>query len=197
MNNNPEKINSGPEHEHNPGALEQTGTQQREKLRKDRLEKDNEREQKPSGETIDDARHEALEMATSAELEKKAKLDALPPHAEQRNDGPIRQGELEAGFHATMKEVQEQMPAPSRAFSRVIHNKTVEKVSDVAATTVARPNAILSGAIFAFVLTLGIYLVAKNLGYPLSGFETIGAFILGWVIGIVYDFLKVMITGRK
>lgn len=89
------------------------------------------------------------------------------------------------------------MSPSARAFSKVIHNKAVEKVSDVGAATVARPNAILSGAIFAFVLTLGVYLIAKHLGYPLSGFESIGAFILGWILGIVYDFLKVMITGRK
>ena len=96
-----------------------------------------------------------------------------------------------------MKEVRSQMSAPSRTFSKVIHNKTVEKVSDGVGATIARPNAILSGAIFAFVLTLGVYLLAKNLGYPLSGFETIAAFILGWMLGIAYDFLKVMITGRK
>jgi hypothetical protein len=35
------------------------------------------------------------------------------------------------------------------------------------------------------------------MGYPLSGFETIGAFALGWMLGIVFDFFKVMVTGRK
>ena len=89
------------------------------------------------------------------------------------------------------------MTPASRTFSRIIHNKTVEKVSDAAGNTIARPNAILSGAVLAFVLTLSVYLIAKNLGYPLSGFETIGAFAVGWVLGITYDFLKVMVTGRK
>ena len=96
-----------------------------------------------------------------------------------------------------MQEVQSQMSAPSRTFSEVIHNKVVEKASKAIGSTVARPNALLSGAVFAFILTLGVYLVAKNLGYPLSGFETIAVFILGWALGITFDFVKVMVTGRK
>jgi hypothetical protein len=96
-----------------------------------------------------------------------------------------------------MADARAHMSAPSRAFSKVIHNKTVEQVSAAVGSTVARPNAILSGAVFAFLLTLAVYLIAKNLGYPLSGFETIGAFALGWILGILYDFFKVMITGRK
>jgi hypothetical protein len=40
-------------------------------------------------------------------------------------------------------------------------------------------------------------LVAKHYGYRLSGFEAIGAFIAGWLVGILYDFFKVMITGKK
>jgi hypothetical protein len=42
-----------------------------------------------------------------------------------------------------------------------------------------------------------VYVVSKYYGYALSGFETIGAFIAGWVLGILYDFFKVMITGKK
>ena len=60
-----------------------------------------------------------------------------------------------------------------------------------------RPNAILAGAVVAFVLVLAVYLISKFYGYTLSGFETIGAFIVGWVLGILYDFFKVMITGKK
>ncbi|HRN90324.1 MAG TPA: hypothetical protein PK543_01410, partial [Candidatus Saccharibacteria bacterium] len=76
-------------------------------------------------------------------------------------------------------------------------NKTVEKVSDVVGSTVARPNAVLSGAVSAFILTLAVYIVAKTIGYRLSGFETIAAFIVGWTIGILYDYLRILITGKK
>ena len=186
---NKERIQFGGEHERNPDALAEAGQERSRELHeklKENIEK--------SPENADDLKKEALERALSKERGEKH-VEASP--AERRAQGPISKYEKEASFGATMKEVRSQMSAPSRTFSKVIHNKTVEKVSDGVGATIARSNAILSGAIFAFVLTLGVYLLAKNLGYPLSGFETIAAFALGWALGIAYDFLKVMITGRK
>ena len=141
------------------------------------------------------ARHEALDKASSVERETTAAIERQPSPAERR--GPASRSERKASFKATMDEVQSQMSAPSRTFSKVIHAKPIEKASEVTGATIARPNALLSGAVFAFALTLVVYLVAKNIGYPLSGFESIGAFILGWLLGIAYDFIRVMITGRR
>ena len=183
---NKEKVQFRGEHERNPDALAEAGKERSRELHeqlKENLEK--------SPENAEDLKQEALEKALSKEKEEKQ------VEAERRTQGPISKLEKEASFNTTMKEVRGQMSTPSRTFSKVIHNKTVEKVSESIGETVARPNAILSGAIFAFILTLGVYLLAKNLGYSLSGFETIAAFVLGWALGIVYDFLKVMITGRK
>lgn len=183
-----------PEYKTNPEVLREAAREHGERLREERAEKAGE----TTRENLDEARHEALERATSIEREKtKAEQQERQPSPAERRNRPIGQAERDASFNATMNEIQTHMSTPSRAFSKVIHNKTVEKVSEVGAATIARPNAILSGAVAAFVLTLAVYLVAKNLGYPLSGFETIGAFVLGWVLGIAYDFLKVMVTGRK
>jgi hypothetical protein len=51
--------------------------------------------------------------------------------------------------------------------------------------------------VFAFIFTLAVYLIAKNIGYKLSGFETILAFCTGWIVGILYDDLRLIITGKK
>lgn len=95
-----------------------------------------------------------------------------------------------------MNDVQTQMSPVERGFSKFIHVPAVEKASDVAGSTVARPNAILAGSLSAFILVLGVYLVARYYGYPLSGTETMVAFAAGWVLGVVFDFLRLMITGR-
>lgn len=191
---NKEKNIFNPEVKKNHEALKEAGEKQNERLREDRLERAGEK----SPENLEDARHEALEKATSKEklAEDHEKTERAPSPAERRN-GPIGKAERDTSFNMTMKEVRSQMSAPSRTFSKIIHNKTVERVSEVTGNTIARPDAILSGAIFAFLMTLGVYLVAKNLGYPLSGFETIGAFALGWILGLSFDFIKVMVTGRK
>lgn len=188
---NREKISFGPEYVKNPEALEQAGNERREQLR-EKIEKTGEQ----SHENVDEARHEALKQAIDSE--KPDNNDANPPlSVERRKNGPISKHAREVSFKSTMRGVQGQMSAPSRLFSKVIHNKVIEQASDMTASTIARPNALLSGSIFAFVLTLGVYITAKNMGYTLSGFESIGAFTLGWVLGIIYDFLKAMITGRR
>ena len=191
-----EKINQNQEKEHGASErLKDAGFERQAELENLREQLEKSAEQSPE-KNIDKARHE-VEKATAEELEKRApEQERQPSPAERRTSSPNK-AELDSSFNTTMTEAQAHMSAPSRAFSKVIHNKAVEKVSEAAGSTIARPDAILSGAIFAFILTLAVYLVAKNFGYPLSGFETIGAFALGWVLGLTYDFLKVMITGRK
>lgn len=145
-----------------------------------------------------DARKEALKEAISVErgsAEKKAKEPAGSPA--KRRHGVVSKKEREASYKHHMKQLQSELTPAQRTFSRFIHNPVVEKTSEVVGSTVARPNAILAGAIVAFFLVLAVYVVSKFYGYTLSGFETIGAFIAGWILGILYDFFKVMITGKK
>lgn len=141
------------------------------------------------------ARVEALETAISVESGGKEKESKAPSSSPRR--GPINKSQRDKSYKHTMKQVQNELPAVSRAFSKVIHNKTIEKTSEVLGDTIARPNAILAGAFSAFILTLLTYTVAKTIGYALSGFETIAAFIVGWLIGIVYDYMRVLFTGKK
>lgn len=162
--------------------------------RHEELRKEHEKSVETSQENLGEVRKE-IEDALTIEKERNVHEHEKAEAPERKPENSVKKS-ADASFNDTMDEVRSQLPASSRAFSRIIHNKTVEKVSEGVGSTVARPNAILSGAIFAFILTLGVYLLAKNLGYPLSGFETIAAFILGWALGVIYDFLKVMITGR-
>lgn len=186
----PFKHEQGPD----PEALKQVGAERQEELHQ-HFEKV---ELKTPEQDAEKLQREAFEKAASIERDKAHETaQEAAPEKEKPRTGRRSTKELEASYDATMDEMRTHMSPSSRAFSKVIHNKVVDGVSSAVGSTIARPNAILSGAVFAFVLTLAVYLLAKNLGYPLSGFETIGAFILGWVLGILYDFLKVMITGRK
>ena len=186
-----EKLPSSPEHAYNPLELEKARHEQHEALR-EQHERVGELSRERDTET---ARQEALERARS--IEKQHEEDKSLSPAERRSEHIISNKDREASFTTTMQEVRTHMSAPSRTFSKVIHNKTVEQTSEAVGSTIARPNAILSGSILAFIVMASVYFIAKNLGYTLSGFETIGAFAAGWLLGILYDFLKVMITGRK
>ena len=142
------------------------------------------------------ARTEAMQTAISVEVKskdiEKSKSRASSPHR-----GSISDKDRNNSYTKTIKQVQSELPAGSRLFSKITHNKFIEKTSDVVGSTIARPNAMLSGAVAAFILTLLTYTIAKTVGYALSGFETIAAFLIGWVIGIIYDYLRVLVTGKK
>lgn len=140
------------------------------------------------------ARVEALETAISVEAggkEKARKESTTAP--KPKNNKKNR----DASFKKQMQTIQADMSLSQRVFSKFIHVKPIEQTSDAVGASFARPNAILAGSITAFALTLGVYLIAKFVGYNLSGFETIGAFVVGWILGIVYDYLRLIITGKK
>jgi len=148
---------------------------------------------------VEKAKIEALESAISVE-KGGAEKDRRPkdsPAARRRGGTVVPKKEKDASYKKRIKQVQEELPPSERAFSKVIHNPIIEKTSEVLGSTVARPNAILAGAVTAFFLVLAVYVLAKTFGYTLSGFETIAAFIVGWAFGLLYDYLRVMITGKK
>jgi len=189
MSTNPEQLPSSAEQHID---VVEAAQEQLEKLDQN-VERANENNQQKSEQ---EARQEA-ENALRVE-KKAAAAEKKPAHqASPKRRGGIPKNERERSFVHNIQRVQGELSPGARAFSKVIHNRAVEATSDVVGATVARPNAILAGALSAFVLVLAVYIVAKTFGYALSGFETIGAFIVGWVLGLVYDYLRLVITGKK
>jgi hypothetical protein len=157
------------------------------------------REKLPSGPEHERGREqEANEARIEAYKEAKAAAEhTADGHESEEPKTFIASAERDRSYRQTLNEVQRQMSAPSRAFSKVIHNKAVEKVSDIAGSTIGRPNAVLAGAICAFVLVLGLYVHARYSGYALSGSETIAAFIIGWLVGLLFDLLRGLFKGKR
>ncbi len=198
MISNPESTNS--EYEVNNNL--EINTSAAEQLEKISEEKKASPETSPRDiETQTHAQTEAEKKARERALEVVAKAEnkelGLSNKSSSVRRGAISKKERKESYKKTMKQVQKELPTSSRAFSKIIHIAPIEKTSEIISSTIARPNAILSGSIVAFILTLFTYVTAKNIGYRLSGFETIIAFVIGWVIGILYDYLKAMITGKK
>lgn len=132
---------------------------------------------------------EALDIAKT-KVEHQAIAEKAPRASPEVHHKPVRKIDREASFQHIMEDIRPKMSPSSRVFSEIIHNPVIEKVSDGAGKTVARPNAILAGSISASVAVLATYIIARQYGYPLSGAETIVSFAIGWMIGIIYDFAK-------
>lgn len=187
MSNNPEQITGAQEtsYEINKSAQEQLERLQ-DKEKTIEIPSDTAEKQ------INEARKEIAETVISVEADSKKS-----EHTQSLRRGPISKKQSDESYKKIMSQVQNELSPVSRSFSKVIHNKTIERTSEIIGATIARPNAILAGAFVAFLVTLLTYTVAKTIGYPLSGLETISAFIVGWVLGVIYDYLKVIITGKK
>ncbi|MDO4774032.1 MAG: hypothetical protein Q4A37_02810 [Candidatus Saccharibacteria bacterium] len=143
--------------------------------------------------------HEAMEVArnTAESATETARTKEAKRKPASRERRILTKADRKQAFDKTMQTVQSQLSAPSRTFSKFIHNPIVEKVSDVAGNTIARPNAILSGSLAALILTLAIYFIARRNGYPLSGTEMLAAFFVGWVIGNIIDYARIALGRRK
>ena len=187
--NNPEKISTA------EIALDtgEAAAKQSEKLRK--LEASGEKSPEQSGEQLAaDARKETESIF--AKEAGKERRQGGEPTASPSTIRKITKREKEKAFKQTLTRVQSEMSTPARTFSKIIHSPVVEKASDVIASTAARPNALLTGSIMAFILLSIVYLVGRTYGYQLSGFEMIAAYGFGWVLGLLGDYVKIMATGR-
>lgn len=175
--------------------LEASADRQYEKIR-EAVENKSERSPESNKESLSESLEKAHELARESErstqehddneLEKHESAPPISPRAKRKE-----------AYDHTMSEVRGHLTPASRAFSKVIHNPAVETVSEAAGKTVARPNAVLGGSMTAFFVVLAVFLIARHYGYPLSGSETILAFAAGWVLGIIFDYMRVMITGRR
>lgn len=182
---NHEKTAPKAENEHNSEAHSES-TEYHEALR-DQLEraelehepKDNEKE----------ASEKAAELAQQAE-DKKAQEAIEQSKQPNHHRGAPSKKQLRDSFNEQMQSIQDELGGGSKLFSKFIHIPVVEKTSDFIESTIARPTALLSGSIAAFLTIAIAYFVAKYYGFQLSGFETIGAFIIGWTLGFAYDYIR-------
>ena len=185
---------NGVERELNQEALQEAGEQGRERIAEQLERRSPESRAEKNAHEIS---QEALEHAASKHEKESSHQERSIDDLETKRKSPATKRQQAEAFNRVMDEAQSHMSPASRTFSKIIHNPVIEKTSEAVGKTIARPNAILSGSVGAFVIVLGVFLIARHYGYPLSGAETIVAFAAGWVVGIVYDFLRAMITGGR
>ena len=136
--------------------------------------------------------HEAKEKALSAKEVLEKHQDQEKPHHEQPT---FINRELKGmAYKRTLTRTQKSLPAPARAFSKVIHNPAVEAVSEIAAKTVARPSGILAGGIIAVIGSSIFLWAAKHYGYEynflLFALLFGGGFMLGLLLELIYRLVR-------
>lgn len=145
-------------------------------------------------------REKTLEAARD-ELKKAEHKPAPEPAEKAKQSEPVH---VEAGpkqrrdlFDRQMQKVRAQLPSGSRAFSKVVHNRVVEDVSEFLEDTVLRPPLLITGSVIGLIFSIIVYIFAWVQGFRLSGSEVVFGFAVGWIIGAVGETIVRTMKRRK
>lgn len=89
----------------------------------------------------------------------------------------------QTSFEQTIKQVQSKLKGTDKAFSKVVHNKSIDKLSNIGSSTIARPSGILGGSISAFLGSSILLFTAKHYGFSYNYLLLILLFVIGFLIG--------------
>lgn len=131
------------------------------------------------GQTLEKIRSSVNHEAVSG---KEVGIDKAVNNPSQ-NTSPFVNHELkQLMFKRTLTQVQKQLSAPSRVFSKVTHATAVDSVSSAAEKTVARPKGFLVGSILAFAGSAYTYYAAKQNGFSYNVLFFFIIFIAGYLV---------------
>lgn len=131
------------------------------------------------------------ELKDELERESSHKSDKEKSKSEKGNESdanrPISRREKNQIYSHTMKSIRHQLSPAERSFSKLIHAKPVEKVSEVLEESIFSNSFVWGGVVGAVLLGGIIYLAALNIGFQLSGSEFTIGLIVGGIIGLVVE----------
>lgn len=92
-------------------------------------------------------------------------------------------------YKQTLKQVQAHLPKREKQFSKVIHQPTIEAISEVGAKTIARPHGIISGALFALIGSFTVLAIARHVGFEVPNSIFAILFVLGYLLALLIEII--------
>lgn len=145
------------------------------------------------------AKHEAQDQleAIRSSIEKEAETTEHnkqeQARMESKDKGPsqvlIDRSIRKKAYKKELHRVQSHLPKVQRPFSKFIHARPVEVVSEVSGKTVARPSGLLGGGIVAFVGTLALVLLSRHYGFSYNFFVFILLLAAGFFVGLIIELI--------
>ncbi len=169
----PEHHRSSPEHEKD---------QERQNLKK--LQEKAEKASELSGDELQSIKKSIEQAAVSGKEYAVGEKEHRP--SQTHTVGTTKQLKQQA-YRSTIKKAQSRLKGPEKSFSKVIHNPKIEKVSEVAAKTVARPSGFLLGSISAFITSLVVLYISKRSGFTYNYLLFVLVFVGGYLLGVLVE----------
>lgn len=101
-------------------------------------------------------------------------------------------------YKQALKRVRSSLNVPERTLSRIVHQKTIESVSNATAKTVARPSALLGGGLGAFVGSAVLLYISRHNGFTYNYTVFFVLFIGGFFAGALIELvIKLLVRKRS
>lgn len=141
-----------------------------------------EREHTAHGESIDI-------ITKKVESHAKSHKETAPHAVHEKKHHPVlvNKNLKDIAYSRTMTRVRKKLSAPSRAFSAFTHSPLIDKPSEFASKTVARPSGMLGGALFALGGTLLLLWTVNTYGYEYNYLGVVALFVGGALFGLVAE----------
>lgn len=118
-----------------------------------------------------------------------SRIDNSVSEKNKTPQGPINKELKNMMLTRTLNRIRKELPAPQRAFSKVIHSKPVEAVSAVSEKTIARPIGILGGGFISLVGSLVVLYMAKHYGFRYNLLLFFLLFVSGYLVTTLFELL--------
>lgn len=169
-------------HESGPSASETEPT----------VENPTEHHEKPAEETHAEhanRHHQAEQAARHHAISRERHLGILESTERQRPpDNMYVNHELKSmSLQRSLRNIRRRLNAPEKVLSKLMHQPLVDKTSEVAARTIARPAGILGGALTAFIGTSVLLWTAKHYGYKYNLTFFFLLFVAGFLVGSLIE----------
>ncbi len=186
-----EHLSHAPKHEQLPSH--EVAEKAKEHLEALKSKAEHEGNKHKSGEHMDAIKKSVETQAISGK-------EMMPSESAANNapqDGYINRELKDMAFKRTLKNTRRHLSAPSQLVSKVIHQPMVEKVSEVASTTVARPSGIIGGGSFALLGSILLLWLTKHYGYEYNYLMFIVFMAVGFGIGLVVELMLHMAFAKR
>jgi hypothetical protein len=165
-------------HERHEAANQELEAARRERL--EQLRQDPERH-----ENAEQRAEAAREVINRHEADPEPEPEPTPEPAAPKIKVPFIDHEL--NYAETLASVQRRLSPVSRTFSKVIHAPVVERASEALEKSIARPS-VSAGTTWTALIVGGVfYFTARNFGYELSGSELLFSFVVGALLGVLFE----------
>lgn len=121
----------------------------------------------------------------------------LPNNEKKPEPTYFTKADRERSFNTTMHHVRSQLSRPSQTFSKAIHQKQIEKTSEVVGKTVARPSGIIGAATAALIGISIVLFFAKHIGFQLAGSEFWILLCAGYLVGLFIEAVRKIFSKNK